>query len=440
MINKLLTRLALTLALLALSAIVPGRDAAAQTAERCFSETGFCISGRIREFWEQNGGLPVFGYPIGAQQAATVEGKTLQVQLFERNRLELHPENARPYDVLLGRLGADRLAQLGKDWQTYPKSGAQGGCRFFAETGQNVCGDILKAWRANGLEIDGKRGKSEAESLALFGLPLSPVVTERQADGVERQIQWFERARFELHPENAPPYNVLLGLLGKEVRDGGASPAPADACNDVQDPVSARVRPGKCVKEGTQLEIDIYGFQPNEQIGFWLTSPSGGIVGTRQTYDIGPSGAVDGLPFDTDGVPEPGIWYLVFQGAQSGHQAIVYFKVYTDEPQAPGPGTAQLPASQNATVTPQHGARGTVFEAKGHGFQAGEAVGVYITAPDSSVYGAAFQVQADDSGDSETVTVDSSAIPAGQSRGVWAITFEGVSSGRKGIAYFEITN
>ncbi len=28
----------------------------------------------------------------------------------------------------------------------------------------------------------------------------------------------FERNRFELHPENAPPYDVLLGLLGKEVR------------------------------------------------------------------------------------------------------------------------------------------------------------------------------------------------------------------------------
>jgi len=33
----------------------------AQTAERCFAETGYCISGPIRAYWEQHGGLPVFG-------------------------------------------------------------------------------------------------------------------------------------------------------------------------------------------------------------------------------------------------------------------------------------------------------------------------------------------------------------------------------------------
>jgi hypothetical protein len=35
----------------------------AQSDQRCFPETGQCISGRIREYWEQNGGLPVFGFP-----------------------------------------------------------------------------------------------------------------------------------------------------------------------------------------------------------------------------------------------------------------------------------------------------------------------------------------------------------------------------------------
>ena len=37
-------------------------------------------------------------------------------------------------------------------------------------------------------------------------------------------VQWFERARFELHPENAPPYNLLLGLLGNEIRARAARP------------------------------------------------------------------------------------------------------------------------------------------------------------------------------------------------------------------------
>ncbi len=185
---------------------------------RCFEETGYCIDGRIGEYWEQNGGLPVFGLPITPQQPMMIEGKSVQAQWFERNRLELHPDNAAPYDVLLGRLGADRLAQQGYDWQSMPREAPQDGCRFFAETGRNVCGDILAAWRANGLELDGQRGFNENENLALFGLPLTGLGTETTADGRELQVQYFERARFELHPENDPPFHVQLGLLGNEVR------------------------------------------------------------------------------------------------------------------------------------------------------------------------------------------------------------------------------
>ncbi len=187
----------------------PGPDS------RCFDTTGNCISGRIREYWEQNGGLPVFGYPITPQRQEVIEGQTLQVQWFERNRLELHPGNERPYDVLLGRLGADRLMQQERNWMDFAQSGSQPGCRYFAETGHNICGEILAAWRANGLELDGRLGKTEAENLALFGMPLSDVQTET-IEGQQIQVQWFERARFELHPENSPPHNVLLGLLGNE--------------------------------------------------------------------------------------------------------------------------------------------------------------------------------------------------------------------------------
>jgi hypothetical protein len=197
--------------------------AAAQGDQRCFPETNQCISGRIREFWEQNGGLPVFGFPITDQHEELIENKPFQVQWFERNRLELHPENQWPYDVLLGRLGADRLAQQARDPFTFPKSGEQPSCRFFPETGHNACGDILAAWHANGLEIDGVAGTNEGENLALFGLPLSDVQTE-QPEGKDYQVQWFERARFELHPENQPPYNVLLGLLGNEIRANAAPP------------------------------------------------------------------------------------------------------------------------------------------------------------------------------------------------------------------------
>jgi hypothetical protein len=324
----------LMLAVMAFAALAPSGHAQAQTGQRCFSETGQCMSGRIREFWEKNGGLPVFGYPTGPQQEVQLEGMPFQAQQFERNRLELHPENVRPYDMLLGRLGADRLAQQGRDPFTFPKSQGQAGCRFFTETQHNVCGDILKAWRASGLEFDGKKGKSEAENLALFGLPLSDTMTETLSDGKTYTVQWFERARFELHPENQPPYHVLLGLLGNEARDG-AKPAPqptpapvVDQCADVPEPMSARIRtPGKCIKQGTSLEMDIFGFQPNEKVGFWLNAPDGSIVGIPQQIDIGPAGE---LHFPQIPVPRDlplGVYSFVFQGTASGHVAIVYLKI-----------------------------------------------------------------------------------------------------------------
>lgn len=216
----------LALALLPLAGAAP---ALAQQDERCFAETGYCISGRIREYWAQNGGAPIFGYPIGPQLEARVEGGPVQTQWFERVRMELHPENQPPYDVLLGRIGVEALEQQGRDWTSFPRSEASAECQYFPETGHNVCGAILQAWEANGLAFDNQPGSTPAESLALFGLPLSDEMTET-VEGQQYTVQWFERARFELHPENQAPYNVLFGRLGAELRgQRGPYVLPGDA-------------------------------------------------------------------------------------------------------------------------------------------------------------------------------------------------------------------
>ena len=213
------------LAFVGLLALAGTPGAQAQASARCFPETGYCIAGPIRDFWERNGGLMVFGFPITPQQSEQIERRSTQVQWFERSRLELHPENQWPYDVLLGRMGADRLGQLRRDWKTFARAVPAGNCRAFAETGHAICGELLAAWRASGLNLDGDPSINDSESLALFGLPLSDATSERASDGRLYTVQWFERARFELHPENAAPYNVLLGLLGNEVR-AGSTPAP----------------------------------------------------------------------------------------------------------------------------------------------------------------------------------------------------------------------
>ena len=89
---------------------------------------------------------------------------------------------------------------------------------YFAETGHAISyGPFWSYWASHGLEFDGRPGTSSAESLALFGYPITEAQVERNASGDEVLTQWFERARFEYHPNNPAAYRVLLGRLGAEI-------------------------------------------------------------------------------------------------------------------------------------------------------------------------------------------------------------------------------
>src|SRR5216117_3069468 len=88
--RHIMRRLPLFLALLLLALLAP---LPAQAATKiCFKEVPNCIEGRFAEYWRQNGGLSIFGFPLNAAHQEQIEGKRYLVQLFERNRFELHPE------------------------------------------------------------------------------------------------------------------------------------------------------------------------------------------------------------------------------------------------------------------------------------------------------------------------------------------------------------
>jgi sugar lactone lactonase YvrE len=180
-----------------------------------FPVTGFRLDGAILQYWLANGGLSIFGYPIDS--ARQENGQVYQ--WLERNRIELHPEKAAPYNVLLGRLGVESLARRGINWDTLPKvSSAPAGCQYFAETGHSLCGNFLNYWQSNGLKFEGSTGQTPAESLALFGYPISEPTMETNSSGDTVLTQWFERARFEYHPNNPAQFQVLLGRLGAELK------------------------------------------------------------------------------------------------------------------------------------------------------------------------------------------------------------------------------
>ena len=176
-----------------------------------FPQTGHGVAAPFYPYWEVQGGLPIFGYPLSSQFA---EGG-YRVQYFERQRFEAHPENAAPYNILFGLVGlqtAQRRGLLGTPPFAKTTAGGGAGCEYFAATGHNVCGGFRTYWHSHGLDF-GEQGYSARESLGLFGFPISEPFEERLENGETYTVQYFERVRMEYHPENPAPYNILLGRL-----------------------------------------------------------------------------------------------------------------------------------------------------------------------------------------------------------------------------------
>ncbi|HYI14905.1 MAG TPA: peptidoglycan hydrolase, partial [Thermomicrobiales bacterium] len=187
-----------------------------------YPETGHYLGWQFRTYWENNGGLPVFGYPMTEEyeERSQDNGQTYTVQFFERQRYERHPENAgTPYEVLLGRLGYEDALARGllesKPFQPILHDIVRGDCVWFGETRQMACTDFMAYWRSHGLDL-GDDGTSNRESLALFGYPISQPYVDAETGLL---TQYFERAVFELHPNNPDSYRVLLRRLGADVLD-----------------------------------------------------------------------------------------------------------------------------------------------------------------------------------------------------------------------------
>jgi len=113
-------------------------------------------------------------------------------------------------------------ALMSPDPSVMPGNGNQ--CQ--SVNGHQICGRFLEYWQQNG-------------GLAQQGLPIrDPEVMTSPVNGRNYTTQRFERAWFELHPENQQPYDVLLVLLG--VLYTGPQPANAGTscqCNAETDSV-----------------------------------------------------------------------------------------------------------------------------------------------------------------------------------------------------------
>ncbi len=165
-----------------------------------FNETGHHLSGEFLHTWLSKGDFTIYGFPI----SEPVVEKGRIVQYFERARLELWPEHAGTEWVIQGTLLGNWKAedqQLAAPFSpilTDPRG--EGDTRdYFIETRHTLANAFQQYWNEHG-------------GVHVFGFPISEEFTENGFT-----VQYFERGRFEWHPENAgTPYEILLGHLGRE--------------------------------------------------------------------------------------------------------------------------------------------------------------------------------------------------------------------------------
>ncbi|XSG74504.1 hypothetical protein ACP8Y2_20245 [Herpetosiphon llansteffanensis] len=148
-------------------------------------------------YWVKNGGEPIFGRPI----SGLLEENGRQFQWFERTRLEWWPEHqGTKYEVQPGRVGVEFTKN--RDFPNQQFFANRPGLRYSEATQQGLRGLFLEFWEANG-------------GIDLLGWPISEELQEvLPEDRTVHTVQYFERGRLELHP-NDPNQTVKIGLLGR---------------------------------------------------------------------------------------------------------------------------------------------------------------------------------------------------------------------------------
>lgn len=180
-----------------------------------YPETGYALSGYMRDLWERSGGITTLGYPVSdayVQTDPTTGGQRV-VQYTERGRLE-QPilQDGTLGMPQLGRLGAEYLAQQ----KPFPIAAlpvvppSDPAITYFGETRHTLQGNFANYFTANG-------------GLAQNGYPLTEPFIETYPDyPYPVTVQYFERVRMEYHGDPADPLygQMTLGRFGAAVYAG----------------------------------------------------------------------------------------------------------------------------------------------------------------------------------------------------------------------------
>lgn len=172
---------------------LPSRSLSADTLyqtsdRRYFEETGYWIGGDFRDYFESNGELEIFGYPISSPY---VNDDGILVQYFQNARMGWHPQNPDPYKLQLGLLG-DELGF--RQPPSAPPTALSPRKVYFSETGHTVSYMFLDYFREHG-------------GVAIFGYPITEMFIENQ-----RIVQYFQRLKLVWDVQTS---EITVGNLGE---------------------------------------------------------------------------------------------------------------------------------------------------------------------------------------------------------------------------------
>ena len=339
------------------------------------------------------------------------------------------------------------LALLASLFASAP-SQAQSASRTFTETGKTVGGRFLEYWDTHG-------------GLAQQGYPISEEMQEvSETDGKSYIVQYFERAVFEKHPENAPPSDVLLSLLGvfvyQQKYPGGAPGQTPNA------QTNSRLFPETGHKVGG-IFLDYWtghgglaqqGYPLSEE--FTEVSPLDGKVYKvqyfeRAVFELHPefAGTPNEVLLSQLGTFRYGEKYLearatptstfvpaptatpVSGGGGGGSQPT---PTVAAAPPPPYSDCSEAPAGVDMTVTPNCSARGYGHTFQATGFFPGDLIHLWLTDPEQRIVGSLYQQRADGDG---KFTWQLSTNMSWQS-GIWALTMEGQRNHKRAIGYLKL--
>ena len=163
---------------------------------RYFPETGHSLDSVFEPFYDGHGAVNILGHPITESYVDPYSGFLLQY--FENARLEVAPDTQGELGVRLTELGVLLGGwDLPLEVERFP-IGNNPGCRYYAESGHQVCHAFLDYYESHGGE-------------AVFGLPITELRFENG-----RMVQYYQDFRLDWYPEAQDGERIRVAPLGAD--------------------------------------------------------------------------------------------------------------------------------------------------------------------------------------------------------------------------------